>query len=125
MQSHVPTQYQREQIEFEKQQVDIQTQMRDLLHKQISDKPRRKAVKQPIEEEETEEEDVEEEKLPRKKTVVPEEAFQPEQVDIQQQMKDLLKKQKTARVTQPEEDAEEEEDSEEEETGEEEEKEGT
>ena len=124
VQSHVPTQYQREQIEFEKQQVDIQTQMRDLLHKQISDKPRRKAVKQPIEEEEPEEEDVEEEKLPKKKTVVPEEAFQPEQVDIQQQMKDLLKKQKTARVTQPEEEAEEE-TSEEEETDEEEEKKGT
>ena len=104
VQSHVPTQYQKEQIEFQKQQVDIQTQMRDLLHKQVSEKPRKKAVKQQIEEEEEEEpeeEEVEEEKISRKKTSVPEEAFQPEQVDIQQQMKELLKKQKTARVIQP------------------------
>jgi len=109
VQSHVPTQYQKEQIEFQKQQVDIQTQMRDLLHKQISEKPRRRDVKQPIEEG-PEEEETGEEKISMKKTVTPEEAFQPEQVDIQQQMKELLKKQKTARVTQPErEEAEEEE----------------
>jgi membrane protein YdbS with pleckstrin-like domain len=114
VQSHVPTQYQKEQIEFQKQQVDIQTQMRDLLHRQVSDKPKKKAVRQQIEEEEEpEEEVVEEEKVTRKKTVVPEEAFQPEQVDVQQQMKELLKKQKTVRVTQPTEDEVEEEDIEE------------
>ena len=107
LQTHVPTQYQKEQIEFEKQQVDIQTQMRDLLHKQISEKPRKKAVKQIIEEE-PEEEESEEEKTSMKKTLIPEDAYQPEQVDIQQQMKELLKKQKTARVVQPEEDIEEE-----------------
>jgi hypothetical protein len=36
-----------------------------------------------------------------KKTVVNKEAFQPEQIDIQQQMKDLLKKQKTVRTVEP------------------------
>jgi len=116
VQSHVPTQYQKEQIEFQKQQVDIQTQMRDLLHKQVREKPR-KAVRQPIEaeveEEDAEEEEVEE-KVTGKKTVMTEEAFLPEQVDIQQQMKELLKKQKTARVNPPEEEEAEEEELEEE-----------
>lgn len=116
VQSHVPTQYQKEQSEFQKQQVDIQTQMRDLLHKHVSDKPRGKMLRQPVEEEEEEEPDEEEavEKVSRKKPVAPEEAFQPEQVDIQQQMKDLLKKQKTARVNPPEEEEVEEEETEEE-----------
>jgi membrane protein YdbS with pleckstrin-like domain len=118
VQSHVPTQYQQEQIEFQKQQVDIQTQMRDLLHKQVSDKPRRKVARQPVEEEaeeeESEEEEVEEKVGTKKRTVTSEEAFQPEQVDIQQQMKELLKKQKTARVNPPEEEEVEEEDIEEE-----------
>jgi membrane protein YdbS with pleckstrin-like domain len=117
VQSHVPTQYQKEQIEFQKQQVDIQTQMRDLLHKQVRENPRRKAVRQPIEaeveEEDAEEEEVEE-KVTGKKTVMTEEAFLPEQVDIQQQMKELLKKQKTARVNPPEEEEAEEEEFEEE-----------
>lgn len=104
VQSHVPTQYQKEQVEFQKQQVDIQTQMRDLLHKQVSEKPRRRAVKQAVEEEEPEEEEIEvEEKVVTKKTAAKEEAFEPEQVDIQQQMKELLKKQKVARVVEPEE----------------------
>jgi membrane protein YdbS with pleckstrin-like domain len=117
VQSHVPTQYQKEQIEFQKQQVDIQTQMRDLLHQQVREKPRRKAVRQPIEaegEEEEEEEEEVEEKVTGKKTVMTEEAFLPEQVDIQQQMKVLLKKQKTARVNPPEEEDVEEEEFEEE-----------
>lgn len=114
VQSHVPTQYQREQSEFQKQQVDIQTQMRDLLHRHVSDKPRKKMVRQVVEEEAEEEEPEEEvvvQKVPKKKVVVEpeEEGFQPEQVDIQQQMKDLLKKQKTARVNPPEEEVEEEE----------------
>jgi membrane protein YdbS with pleckstrin-like domain len=116
VQSHVPTQYQQEQVEFQKQQVDIQTQMRDLLHKQVSEKPRRKTVRQPVEEEAEDEEPEEvEEKVIKKKTAVPEEAFQPEQVDIQQQMKELLKKQKTARVNPPEDEEVEEEENEEEE----------
>ena len=103
VQSHVPTQYHKEQVEFQKQQVDIQTQMRDLLHKQVSRKPRRKAVAQTLEEEESEEEDEsEEETVVTKKTVAKKEAFQPEQIDIQQQMKELLKKQKTTRVVEPE-----------------------
>jgi membrane protein YdbS with pleckstrin-like domain len=124
VQTHVPTQYQKEQVEFQKQQVDIQTQMRDLLHKQISDKPRRKAVKQKIEEEEEEEEpeeeDVEEVKVTRKKSAPAEETFEPEQVDIQQQMKELLKKQMGSRVARPEEETEEETEEEEEEEPEEE-----
>ncbi len=106
LQSHVPTQYQKEQIEYEKKQVDIQTQMRDLLHKQISEKPRRKAVKH-TNEEEPDEEEIEEETI-IKKTLSSDETYQPEQVDIQQQMKELLKKQKTARTLQHEEDIEEE-----------------
>jgi hypothetical protein len=128
VQSHVPTQYQKEQIEFEKQQVDIQTQMRDLLHKQISEKPKRKVARQQVEEEDEpeEEERVEEPVLKKKKVVAEDDAIQPEQVDIQQQMKELLRKQKTARVTQTEEEEPEEEIEEEEEASEEkEEKEGT
>lgn len=106
MQSHVPTQYQKEQVEFQKQQVDIQTQMRDLLHKQVIGKPRRKAVTQTIEAEEPDEEEIEEEQevqVVTKKTAALQETFAPEQVDIQQQMKELLKKQKTVRVVEPEE----------------------
>jgi membrane protein YdbS with pleckstrin-like domain len=119
VQSHVPTQYQREQSEFQKQQVDIQTQMRDLLHRHVSDKPRKKLARQAVEEEAEEEEAEEEEvvqKASRKKVVVEpeEEAFQQDQVDIQQQMKELLKKQKTARVNPPEEEEIEEEEPEEE-----------
>jgi len=122
LQTHVPTQYQKEQIEVEKQQVDIQTQMRDLLHKQMSEKPRKKTGKQIIEEE-SEEEESEEENTSVKKALSPEDAYQPEQVDIQQQMKELLKKQKIARVIQPEEDIDEE--IEEEDESEHEKKEGT
>jgi membrane protein YdbS with pleckstrin-like domain len=108
VQSHVPTQYQKEQIEFQKQQVDIQKQMRDLLHQQVRAKPRGKTTKKYIdEEEETPQEEEEppepeEEPLVSKKTAVAQDTFQPEQVDIQQQMKDLLKKQRTARVSGPE-----------------------
>jgi membrane protein YdbS with pleckstrin-like domain len=119
VQSHVPTQYQREQSEFQKQQVDIQTQMRDLLHKHVSDKPRKKIARHAVDEEEEEEEPEEEEvvqKALKKKVVVEpeEEGFEQEQVDIQQQMKELLKKQKTARVNPPEDEEVEEEEPEEE-----------
>jgi membrane protein YdbS with pleckstrin-like domain len=116
VQSHVPTQYQREQVEFQKQAVDIQKQMRDLLHQQVRMKPRTKSVKQQAEEEDEEPEEEEEPEQPleehtvAKKSVMKEDAFPPEQVDIQQQMKELLKKQRTAKVTGPEEeDADEEE----------------
>jgi membrane protein YdbS with pleckstrin-like domain len=117
VQSHVPTQYQQEQVEFQKQQVDIQKQMRDLLHQQVRVKPREKTSKKYIEEEgeEPEEEEsavLEEKQTVSKKPVAVEDAFPPEQVDIQQQMKELLKKQRTARVSGPEDedaDAEEEE----------------
>ncbi len=112
VQSHVPTQYQQEQVEYHKQQVDIQKQMRDLLHQQVGGKPRAKAVKQTSEdeeEEEPEEEEPVEEEIVMKKKVAHEEAFEPDQVDIQQQMKQLLKKQRTARVSEPEEEETEEE----------------
>jgi len=104
VQSHVPTQYQKEQVEFQKQQVDIQTQMRDLLHTQVIGKAKRKAVKQTIEEDEEPEEEEEQEedvKVTTKKTVGYTDAFAPEQVDIQQQMKELLKKQKTMKTVEP------------------------
>jgi membrane protein YdbS with pleckstrin-like domain len=122
VQSHVPTQYQKEQTEFQKQQVDIQKQMRDLLHQQVRGKPRGKTTKKYIDEEEEEPEDEEpeepeEEHLVSKKTIAAEDAFPPEQIDVQQQMKDLLKKQRTARAAGPEdEDEEEEEEPEEENT---------
>jgi membrane protein YdbS with pleckstrin-like domain len=125
VQSHVPTQYQREQVEFQKQQVDIQTQMRDLLHKQVGGKPRKRVTQQPVDDEEEEPEEEEAaQKVSRRKIIAPaapvEEAFEPEQVDIQQQMKELLKKQKVARVNPPEdEEVEEEEGEEESEEGEE------
>jgi membrane protein YdbS with pleckstrin-like domain len=118
VQTHVPTQYQKEQVEFQKQQVDIQTQMRDLLHKQVREKPQGKAVKQTIEEEEPEEEENEcEENIEMKKTIKEDDAFPPEQVDIQKQMKELLKKQKTVRVAEPEEEEIEEEEDEDKEEG--------
>jgi hypothetical protein len=121
VQSHVPTQYHQEQIEFQKQQVDIQKQMRDLLHNQVRGNPRVKAAKQKIEEDEEEEPEEEEPEVEKVKTVAKkiiatekEEAFPPEQVDIQQQMKDLLKKQKTVRAVGPEDEEEEPEEEEEE-----------
>jgi len=104
VQSHVPTQYQKEQVEFSKQQVDIQTQMRDLLHQQGRGKPRTKTVKQKPEEDEQEEE-------PEKE----EEAFPQEQVDIQKQMQQLLKKQRVMKPTKDETEEEEEAEEEEEE----------
>ena len=43
------------QVEFNKQQVDIQKQMRDLLHQQVRGKPQVRAAKQQIDEEEEDE----------------------------------------------------------------------
>ena len=100
VQSHVPTQYQKEQVEFSKQQVDIQKQMRDLLHQQVRGKPRTKTVKQKPEEDEQEEEEE-----PQNE----EEAFPQEQVDIQKQMQQLLKKQRVMKTTKDEAEEEEEE----------------
>jgi hypothetical protein len=100
VQNHVPTQYQQEQVEFSKQQVDIQKQMRDLLHQQVREKPRTKTAKQkPVEDEQEEEEE------PKKDE---EEAFPQEQVDIQKQMQQLLKKQRVMRTTKDETEEEEE-----------------
>jgi hypothetical protein len=100
VQNHVPTQYQQEQVEFSKQQVDIQKQMRDLLHQQVREKPRTKTAKQkPIEDEQEEEEE------PKKEE---EEAFPQDQVDIQKQMQQLLKKQRVMRTTKDETEEEEE-----------------
>jgi len=104
-----PTPYQKEQVAFQKEQVDIQKQMRDLLHQQV--RPRPKAVKQKVAEDE-EEEPEEEEELPEKTSTMKEEAFPPDQIDIQKQMKELLKKQKTMRVTKPEDEESEEEEEE-------------
>jgi membrane protein YdbS with pleckstrin-like domain len=115
LQTHVSTQYEKEQVEFQKEQVDIQKQMRDLLHKQVREKPPGKLVRQPTEEENTEENENEgKEKMMMKKNIAEEDTFPPEQVDIQQQMKELLKKQKITRVTQPGEEEVEEEETEEE-----------
>ena len=115
LQTHVSTQYEKEQVEFQKEQVDIQKQMRDLLHKQVREKPPGKLVRQPTEEEHTEENENEgKEKMMMKKNITEEDTFPPEQVDIQQQMKELLKKQKITRATQPEEEEAEEEETEEE-----------
>ena len=115
VQTHVPTQYEKEQVEFQKEQVDIQKQMRDLLHKQVREKPPGKTERQPIEEEDTEANENEgKEKMAMKKNIAEEDTFPPEQVDIQKQMKELLKKQKTVRIAEPEEEEVEEEETEEE-----------
>lgn len=95
------TPYQQEQVEFQKQQVDIQKQMRDLLQKQVREKPKAKATKHTEEEEEEEPQEEEE--------VNSQEAFPQEQVDIQKQMRDLLKKQRVVKATEPEDETEEEE----------------
>jgi hypothetical protein len=105
VQSHVPTQYQKEQVEFSKEQVDIQKQMRDLLHQQVREKPRAKTVKQKTMDEEPEEEEPETKSEP----------FPQEQVDIHKQMQELLKKQRTVKAVQDEPEDEEEPEEEEEE----------
>jgi len=107
------TQYHQEQIDYQKQQVDIQKQMRDILKTQTKKRAKGKtAVAAEIEDEEIESEETE---IPVKaKTMVSkksasnlklkqdddeeeeeddEEALQSEQIDIQKQMKELLKKQ--------------------------------
>jgi len=86
VQDNVITPYQQEQVEFQKQQVDIQKQMRDLLKTQTKtprERPAAVIAKMRQEEDDEEEEEPEEQ----------EEAYEQEQVDIQKQMKNLLKKQ--------------------------------
>ncbi len=98
------TPYQKEQVEFQRQQVDIQKQMRDLLKKQTNGRARKPAAV---------EEEVEEEEEPEPRTVKArhpkpqvaeaddkpaDEVFGKEQVDIQQQMKELLKKQRSIKT---------------------------
>jgi len=106
------TQYHQEQIGYQKQQVDIQRQMRDALKAQTKKRSKGKPL---VAADLDEEEEEEPEETVRTKAVVskksthlklkqdddeedeedeePEEAFQPEQIDIQKQMKELLKKQ--------------------------------
>jgi membrane protein YdbS with pleckstrin-like domain len=106
------TQYHQEQISYQKQQVDIQKQMRDALKAQTKKGAKGKPL---VAADLDEEEEEEPEEAIRTKAVVskksphlklkqdddeedeeeeePEESFQPEQIDIQKQMKELLKKQ--------------------------------
>jgi membrane protein YdbS with pleckstrin-like domain len=128
------TQYHQEQIGFQKQQVDIQKQMRDILKSQSKKKVKGRPLVAAGPEDEEDEEEIEEEKLIRTKGVIskksphpklkqdddeedseeeeePEEAFQPEQIDIQKQMKELLKKQIEVKDEEEEQDEEEKEES--------------
>lgn len=98
------TPYQKEQVEFQRQQVDIQKQMRDLLKKQTNGRARKPAA---VEEEAEEEEEPEPRtvKARHPKPQVAEadekpadEVFGKDQVDIQQQMKELLKKQRSIKT---------------------------
>jgi hypothetical protein len=100
------TPYQKEQVEFQRQQVDIQKQMRDLLKNQHGGGGGR--VRRPQASDEEELEEPEEEPEPRTvktrrhkpQEAEPEggQAFGKDQVDIQEQMKELLKKQRTIRA---------------------------
>jgi len=104
VQGTVITPYQKEQVEFQRQQVDIQRQMRDLLKKQTHGHV--KKAEEPEDEEEPEEEPepqtVKTHRLKPKLVQHEEEpegeAFGKGQVDIQQQMKELLKKQRTIKA---------------------------
>jgi len=130
------TQYHQEQISYQKQQVDIQKQMRDALKAQTKKRAKGKPlVAADLDEEEEEEE--EPEKTVMAKTMIskksphlklkqdddeedgdeedeePKEAFQPEQIDIQKQMKELLKKQIEVKDEEEEEEEQDEEEKEE------------
>jgi membrane protein YdbS with pleckstrin-like domain len=129
------TQYHQEQIGFQKQQVDIQKQMRDILNSQTKKRAKGKSL---VAAEFEEEEESEEAKKPvRTKAAIskksphlklkqdddeeddseeeeePKESFQPEQIDIQKQMKELLKKQIEVKDEQEEEEEQDEEEKEE------------
>ena len=106
VQGTVITPYQKEQVEFQRQQVDIQRQMRDLLKKQTHGHTMKAAEPEDENEEEPEEEpETQTVKTHRLKPKLaqaedePEaEAFGKEQIDIQQQMKELLKKQRSIKA---------------------------
>jgi membrane protein YdbS with pleckstrin-like domain len=132
------TQYHQEQISYQKQQVDIQKQMRDALKAQTKKGAKGKPLVAAGPDDEEEDDSEEAEKTIRTKAVVskksphlklkqdddeedeseeeeePEEVLQPEQIDIQKQMKELLKKQ--IEVKDEEEEPEEEQDEEEKES---------
>ena len=100
------TPYQKEQVDFQRQQVDIQKQMRDLLKKQTHGSAR-KAAGPDDEDEDPEDEEPQPVRAHRPKLrpapvedAEPEqqEAFGKNQVDIQQQMKELLKKQRSIKA---------------------------
>jgi hypothetical protein len=86
VQENVPTAYHQEQAVFQKQQVDLQKQMRDLLKiqtKKVNKKPSFTAdLPEELEEEEESEEN-----------------SKPDENDVQKQMKELLKKQIQSRET--------------------------
>ena len=86
VQESVPTAYHQEQAVFQKQQVNLQKQMRDLLKIQTTKGSKKPAftadLPEKLEEEEESEENIE-----------------PEQNDVQKQMKELLKKQSQLKET--------------------------
>jgi len=95
VQETVITPYQKEQVEYHKQQVDIQKQMRDLLKKQV------KTSKTEDDDEDDEDKSMRTKMITRRgiagskvkeEKFSDEEVFEPEHVDVQQQMKELLKK---------------------------------
>jgi hypothetical protein len=99
------TPYQKEQVEFQRQQVDIQKQMRDLLKRQTGGHSKRAASGEEEIEEAEEEPEPRTSKAHRQKIQPVEEdqepkgaAFGKDQVDIQEQMKELLKKQRSIRT---------------------------
>jgi hypothetical protein len=123
VQGSVITPYQEEQVAFQKEQVNLQKQMRDLLKMQAGDNvsnaetgenevadegtnrralargAKKSANKKPMpdfEEEEEQEKDTDDN------------VFEPEQADIQKQMKDLLKMQAGPKDEEPDDDDEEE-----------------
>lgn len=120
------TPYQKEQVEFQRQQVDIQKQMRDLLKKQSGGgRARRPEAEEEEEMEEPEDEAPRTVKTHRHKLqpVEPDEEsaaepFGKDQVDIQEQMKELLKKQRSIRAAPVEDDSSEKDDEDEADAGE-------
>ncbi len=86
VQESVPTAYHQEQAVFQKQQVNLQKQMRDLLKIQTTKGSKNPAFTADLPEELEEEEE-------------PEENIEPEQNDVQKQMKELLKKQSQLKET--------------------------
>jgi membrane protein YdbS with pleckstrin-like domain len=122
------TQYHQEQIDYQKQQVDIQKQMRDALKAQTKKRAKGKPL---VAADFDDKEEEEQEKTMRAKTMISknsphlklkqdddeedgseeeeesEEVLQPEQIDIQKQMKELLKKQIEVKDEEEEQDEEE------------------